>query len=109
MIVCRPGACRRIHLRLDHVTDGEPARMQHAVMAKYFRLNFLRVVHMERAATRYELAAIADLAAGLRVEGRAVQYDDCRIAGLDGGHCGAAFVHRNDLTGKDQRVVTMKF
>ena len=39
---------------------------------------------MESAARRDQLSAVADLAAGLRVERRLVENDDRGIAGFDG-------------------------
>ena len=63
--------------------------MQHAVMAEHLGLDFLRVADVERAAARHQLPAVADLAARLGVERRAVEHDHRAVAGLDLHGCTA--------------------
>ena len=52
-------------------------------MAEHVGLDFLRVVYGESAVGRKQLAAIADLAAGLGIERRLVEHHDRFIARLD--------------------------
>ncbi len=70
--------------RRDHgVADLDLAGLDLAVMAEDVGLDLLRVVHREKRQARAgarKFAAIADLAAGLRVERRAVENDDALLA-----------------------------
>ncbi len=69
-----------VDARLDLVADLERAGLQRAVVAEDLGLDLLRVVDREGARRTDQLAAIADLAAGLGVERRLVEHHDARVA-----------------------------
>ena len=75
------------------------------MVAEYIGLDLLRVGHVEGAATAHQLADIADLAAGFRVERRAVQHHDAALPGADLVDRGAVHIERDDLTLATQVVV----
>ena len=75
-------AQRRVDARLDLVADLQRAGLQRALVAVDVGLDLLRVGHLEGAAGADQLAAVADLAAGLGVERRAVEHHRAGIAAL---------------------------
>ena len=80
-------------------------------MAEDVGLDLLRVVHGEKRQARAgsrKLAAIADLAAGLRVERRAVEDDDALLPGGQRIDRGAVAVERDHPAFLGQRVVTVE-
>src|SRR4051812_23813853 len=66
-------AQRRIDARVDAIADLERAALEGAVMAEDVGLDLLRVVHGESARRPDQLAAVADLPAGLGIERRLVE------------------------------------
>ena len=58
---------------------AQRSRLANTVVAEHFRLDFLRVVDVKRAAACNELAAVAHLPAGLRIERRAIEHDHRRV------------------------------
>ena len=57
--------------------------LQHTVVAEHLGLDLLRVLHFEHSVAGDQLSRVANLAARLGVEGRAVEHDDRLLARLD--------------------------
>ena len=92
----------------DRVAHAQLAGLHHAVVAEGLGLDLLRVLHLEEREARAalgELAAVAHLAAGLRVEGRLVEDDDAFLAGGEALDRGALAVERHDAALLGERVV----
>src|SRR3954469_12092402 len=90
------GAPRHIDIRSEAVADLYDALRQRAEMRERSAA-LLRVGDLKVGAHVAELAGIADLAAGLRIERSAVENHFAFIAGLELLHRGAAFQQRDDL------------
>ena len=79
VVAHRARALVEVHLGRDRVAHRELAGLHHAVVAEDLGLDLLRVLHREEReadAALGELAAVAHLAAGFGVEGRAVEDHD---------------------------------
>ena len=89
-------AARHVHIRREAVAELDRARGQLAEVRKRGAA-FLRVGDRELRAHVAELARVADLAAGLRIERSAVEHDFAFVAGVERLHCRAALEQRDDL------------
>ena len=111
VVAHRPRARRVIDGRCDGIADLELAGLHRADVAEDIGLDLLRVVDGEQREARTalrELAAIADLAAGLRVERRLGEHDDTGLARGERVHCAAILVERGDATFVRQRLVAVE-
>src|SRR5207237_6668019 len=104
------GACAQRHVdaRLHSVTDLERAGPQRTRVAVHVGLDLLRVADLEGAGRAYELATVADLAARLGVERRAIEHHGTPIAALPCLHLHAFPVEGNHFRRQDQRIVTVE-
>ena len=76
-------APRRVHRAGDHIPAAQDAGLQAADVAEELAGQLLRVGHREARVQPVQLAGIADLAARLAVERRAVEDDDGVLPGFD--------------------------
>ncbi|OPZ06361.1 MAG: hypothetical protein BWZ09_00430 [Alphaproteobacteria bacterium ADurb.BinA305] len=80
-VVARGGGARGdVHPRDHALPDRQLAGAHHAVMAEHRGLDLLRVFHAEDAGGGAQLAAVADLAAGLGIERGVVEHDHTHLA-----------------------------
>ena len=104
-------ARRVVDLRGHRVADPQLAGLHLALVPEHVGLHLLRVGDGEQRQARAalgEFAAVADLAAGLRVERRAVEHDDAVLARGERVDRGAVAVQRDDAAFLRQRVVAVE-
>ena len=100
-----------VDARCDRVADRELAGRHFADMAVDVGLHLLRVLDREQRqahAALGELAAVADLPAGLGVERRRVEHDDTALSGGERVDLRAVLVERDDAPVLGERLVTAK-
>ena len=109
-----PGGARpRVPVDLggDGVAALELAGLDLTVVAEHLRLDLLRVVHgkeRQACAALGQLAAVADLAPGLRIERRTIQNDHTALAGRQRIDRTAVAIERDHARILGERVVTVE-
>ncbi len=97
-VVARGGGARGdVHPGGDALPHRELAGAHHAVVAEHRGLDLLRVLHAEDAGGAAQLAAVADLAAGLGVERGVVEHHHAHLALEQLIDRGAVLVQREDV------------
>ena len=105
MVRAGRGAAPMIDIEIDRVADFQRARLDDAMMQEEAVQLFLRVLDLEGRFGTGDAAAIADLAAGLAIEGRLVDDDDAVRALAELIDAGAVLDQRHDLAGRGFRVI----
>ncbi|TLD46759.1 MAG: hypothetical protein FAZ92_00935 [Accumulibacter sp.] len=80
MVAHRAGARDDVHPRRDPVTDADAAGPDDSLVAEDGGLDFLRILDGEDPLRALQRATVADLAAGLGIEGGVVEDDDAQLA-----------------------------
>src|SRR5437764_10993007 len=111
MIPRGTGARLTVDLGRNDVSDSELAALELAVMTEDVGLDLLGIVDREQgeAGSAFrELTAIADLAARLRIERRAVEHDDAALCHRERVDGTPVAIQRNDARFFGQRVVAVE-
>src|SRR5690606_18630473 len=96
---------------IDGIADGDLAGDELAVVAVDVGLDLQGIVHPEErkaGAALGDLAAIADLAAGLGIEGRLVEHHDAALADAEALDRRSLAIQRRDARLRVQFLVTAK-
>src|SRR5216110_2562778 len=111
MIPRGTGARLTVDLGRNGVADSELAALELTVMAEDVGLDLLGIVDREQGEAGSifrELTAIADLAARLRIERRAVEHDDAALSRRERVDETPVAIQRNDARLFGQRVVAVE-
>ena len=108
VIAHRAAAQCHVDARLERVAHFERPGLQPPLVAVDLGLDLLRIGHLEGALRADELAAVADLAAGLGVERRAIEHYRARVAAGQRLRLRSLFVQRDNLRRERERFIAVK-